>query len=94
MDGGQRAAQVLPDEGGFTAAERPLTLEQLLERAAPDELHPQPDAVAVRLDAVNRDHVAVTDAREQPAFVEDFRGQQIRRPRPGPQQLYGHVTAQ
>ena len=48
--------------------------EMLLERATVNELHPEPDLPADLLGAVNRHDVGVTDAGEQPSFVNDRRG--------------------
>ena len=92
VHGRERAAQILPDEGSFAPAKWTLSFEQLLERAASDELHPQPDTVAMGLDAVNGDDVPVVHAGQEPAFVQDLRGQQIRRPGSGPQQLDGDIA--
>src|SRR5690606_8030646 len=44
VHGSEGAAQLLPDERGLASAERALRPQQLLERAAADVLHPQPDA--------------------------------------------------
>ena len=77
VDGGERPAQVLAEQRGFAAAERALPLEQLLERVAADELHPQPDAAVVGVDAVHGDDVAVADARQQAAFVQHLGGEQL-----------------
>jgi hypothetical protein len=94
MDGGQRAAEILAEEGRLAPAEGALSLEQLFERVAADELHPQADAAVVRVDAVHRHHVAVPDAREQPAFVQDLGGEQIGGAAARPEELHRDVTAE
>ena len=62
------------DLNGFRTAEHFASVHDLFERAAPDELHPETDACADLLGAVDRDDVRMTDAGEQSAFVDDGRG--------------------
>ena len=79
MDRGERMAELLPDPCGFAGCERPMHLQQLLERAAVDELHPDADPVVVLLGAVDNDDVGMTETGEEPRFLEDARGLARRR---------------
>ena len=94
VDRGQRPAQVLAEQRRLAAAERALPLQQLLEGVAADELHPQPDAAVVGVDAVHGDDVAVADAGQEAAFVQHLGGEQLRGSPARPQELHGDVAAQ
>ena len=77
------------DLNSFRPAEHFAIVDDLLERAAPNEFHPETDPSSDLLGAVDRDDVRMTDAREQPAFLDDgrrrtvagrsIRGQQLER---------------
>jgi hypothetical protein len=47
--------------------------DELMQRAAVDVFHPQTDAIVDPLGPVDGDDVWVTDACEQPAFLDDRR---------------------
>ena len=68
---GQRATEVYAGRGGLARAERAASLEDLFERLAAEQLHPQANAPLVHVDAVNGDHIVMTDAREHriPIFM-------------------------
>ena len=69
VDGGDRAAQLAADERRLARAERPLRLEDGLERPPLDELHPQADAPVVLFGAVDRDDAGWrTRARTRPSW--------------------------
>ena len=55
----------------FGSAEHRLLFEELLQRVAANELHPEADPVANLLGAVNGDHIRMAHAGEQSAFVDD-----------------------
>ena len=99
VHGRQRPAQVEPHAGRLARAERPLLLDQLLQRAPADELHPDADHAVARLGAVDRDHVRMAHARQQPPFVDDPRrvadrlARRVRR-RVCPQQFERHVAVE
>ena len=78
---GQRATQVRADARGLARAQRALLLDDLLQRAAADELHPDADRAVARFGAVDRDDVRMAHARQEPAFVDDARGIAQRRGR-------------
>ena len=65
------------DLNGFRPTEHFASVDDLFERAAPDEFHPEADACADLLGAVDRDDVRMTDAGEQSAFVDDGRRERI-----------------
>ena len=94
VDRRQRPAQVLAEQRRLAPAEGALPLEQLFEGVAADELHPQPDAAVVGVDAVHGDHVAVADAGQEPAFVQHLGGEQLRGSPARPQELHRDVAAQ
>ena len=73
MHGRERRAQIQPDERGFAPAERPARLNDLLERLAAHELHPQADAVVVLLGAVHLNHVRMANARQPARLFEQPR---------------------
>ena len=77
VDRGQRPAQILAEQRRFAPAERALSLQQLFEGVAADELHPQADAAVVGVDAVHGDDVAVADAGQEAAFVQHLGGEQL-----------------
>jgi len=62
MDRGDGAAHVEPDDRRFACAERPLTLEEILERVprtAPSKTHPSLDLIG----PIDGDHVGAARAR-------------------------------
>jgi hypothetical protein len=71
VNGAERAAQFLADNGRFTGTHRALRREDCVQRAAADELHPQPDAAVMDVRPVHRDDMRVAHACEGPRFVED-----------------------
>ena len=71
MNGRHRAAELDADARDLLLGESPALAERLFERAALDELHPEADAPADALRAVDGDDVRMADAREQPAFLDD-----------------------
>ena len=95
VNGGKCAAQLAPDQRGFARPERSLGLQQRFERAALDELHPEPDAAVVDFGAIHRDHARMAHAREHPAFVKDAGRLLFCRTSAGvAQQLQRHVAMQ
>jgi hypothetical protein len=66
----QRETKVQSDCRRLFRAERSMAPQHLLERPAADELHPDADAVADAIRAEDCRHVRMSDAREQPAFLE------------------------
>ena len=70
MHRGQRARQIDPDACRLARAHGPLDRQLLLERASLDELHPDPDLVAVDVGAVDRDHTLVRDLRQPPRLPQ------------------------
>ena len=71
MDGRHGAAQFHTDPDDVGRPEHRAVLQQLFERAAADELHPEADAIADLFGAVNRDDVGMSDSGEQPAFLDE-----------------------
>ena len=53
------------------ALKDPLTTQQLLERGAANELHPEPDPALARLGAVDADDVRVTETGQDAALAQD-----------------------
>ncbi len=70
----KRTTQIDADGRGFARAERAARVQQLLERLAAQQLHPEADAPFVHVDAVHRDHVGMAHARQQPPLAGDARG--------------------
>ena len=62
------------DRDSFRTAEHFARVDDLLERATPNEFHPETDPPFDLLGAVNRNNVRMTHACEQPAFLDDGRG--------------------
>ncbi len=93
VDGREGAAQLLADERRLARAERALGPQELLQRAAADVLHPEPDAPVALLGAEHRHHVAMADARQDPPLVQDLAGQ-LRGGTSRPQQLERHVAVE
>ncbi len=73
VDGGNRSADVDPDERRLLRAERTLIAEDARERASLDEFHPQSDPPVAPFHAVHRNEVGMADAREQSSFLDRFR---------------------
>ena len=69
----QGAAEVRADARGFARSQRALLLDDLVQRAAADELHPDADRAVARFGAIDRDDVRMAHARQEPAFVDDAR---------------------
>src|SRR5688572_8739824 len=65
------ASYINADLDGFRPTEYFAIVDDLLERAAPDEFHPETDACADLLGAVDRDDVWMPHAREEPALLDD-----------------------
>ena len=63
-----RAADLDADGHDLRFAEAGALFEDLLERLALHELHPQADAIGDLLRTVDGDDVGMADAREQAAF--------------------------
>ena len=74
MDGGQRLADVDADERRLARAEASLLLQDLLERAALDQLHPEAGIAVGARRAVDGDDAAMAHARQQAALVDDHVG--------------------
>ena len=89
VHGRNRLTELNADLSSFRPAEHFAFVNDLLERAAPDEFHPETDPSSNLLGAVDRDYVRMTHAGEQPAFLDDgrrrtvagrsIRGQQLER---------------
>ena len=73
VHGRQGLAQIDADRRRLPRAERPLLLDDLMQGAAADELHPDADPAIPRLGSVHGNHVGMAHAREQPAFVDHAR---------------------
>jgi hypothetical protein len=71
MHGGERAAQVEADERRFPRADRPALHELLLEGAAGEKFHGDPDDAVVDIRPIDGDDVLMADPRHQPAFGDD-----------------------
>ncbi len=67
----QRRAQIQADERRFPRPERAASLEDLLERLAAHQFHPEADAVVVMLGAVHLHDVRVPDPRKAPRLLEN-----------------------
>ncbi len=67
----QRGAEILTDDHRLTRSERSAREDDLLQRFAAYELHPQADAAVVLLRTVHLHHVRVTDARQPARLRED-----------------------
>ena len=66
-----RATELETDADSFGGAEHLPLVEDLLERVAANELHPQADLISNLLGTVDGDHVRMPHAGEQSAFVDD-----------------------
>ena len=73
VDRRHRATHLDADSCDFLLRKCRPVAKRLFERAALDELHPQPDAAVDPFSAVDRDDVRMADAGEQPAFFDDAR---------------------
>ncbi len=71
VHGGQRFTDVHADERRLARGEPALLLQDLFERPAFDELHPEPGVAVGARRAEHRHDTAVPDAREQPSFGGD-----------------------
>ncbi len=63
----------MPIRDRFRPTEHVASVHDLFKRAAPDEFHPETDAWADLLGAVDRDDVRMTHAGEEPALLDDRR---------------------
>ena len=88
-----RSAQLLTGDGRFNRPERSVGREQLLERAAAQELHPEPDAVLMDSRSVDQDDIRVSDPREGLRFTHHTGRRQLARGR-WLQQLQCHFPVQ
>src|SRR5262245_66391547 len=70
VNGGERAADVLPDTHGVARAQAVSSAHCRLERLAADELHTEADVVPVRLDAVHADDVRVTHSGQRAGLAQ------------------------
>ncbi len=70
VDGRQRRTQILADASRFASPEWTAGLDDLLQRLADDELHPEADAVVMLLSPVDVDDVRVTEPRQTTPLVE------------------------
>ena len=71
VDGGERAAEVEPDEGRFARADRTAVHELLLERAAREQLHRNADNAVDDVRTIDGDDVRMPEPRHQLAFRDD-----------------------
>ncbi len=71
VDGRHRLAKLQSDLDGLGRAEGRGLPQSLLERAAMDELHPQPDLASDLLGSVDRDDVRMPDTGQETALVDD-----------------------
>jgi hypothetical protein len=84
---------LLPDLGGLMIAKSHMGLEQIFQRAAFDEFHPEAHTPFGEFRPVDPDHVRVIDLGEQARFVERLR-QKVRRRRVGMEQLERDLPTQ
>ena len=91
VHGCERAAHVQADQRGVTRAERSLGGYGLLERVAPDQLHPDADTSLFDGSTVDCHDVWMPQARKQPPFARNARrierGYGV-----GPHHLQRHLT--
>ena len=71
VHGGHGTTELEANVHRVSRAERCLLLEDLLERVATNELHPEADLVANLLGTINRYDVRMAHASEQAAFMDD-----------------------
>ena len=64
----------VPTPVGFARAQRTVLLDDLVQRAAANELHPDADRAVARFGAIDGDDVRMAHSRQEPAFVDDARG--------------------
>ena len=82
VNGRQRRAQVQADQRRFRGTERAARLDDLLERFAAHQLHPQADAAVVLLGAIDlRRRASWRTPREAAGFFEQARVRVARRRR-------------
>ena len=77
MNGGERPADILAHTGRLAVAQPAARPQDARQRLAGDELHAQPDAVAVCLDAEHLHHVGVLHLRQRPALAQQPLAQPI-----------------
>ena len=70
VDGPERLAQIEAQDRGFLGAVGALCLDDLFQRAAIDEFHPEADRPSGAVGTENPDHVGMIDAREKPRLVD------------------------
>ncbi len=94
VQGGQGTAKLLTDSRRFAGAHGPLLVEQLGQRAAVDDLHPDSDPPLLPLGSIDHDHVPLADAGEARPFRDRlaFGGALVNVPRP--QELQGDLAVQ
>ena len=87
------AAQVYPDECGLTGTKGSPLLQLVLQRAAGEQLHPDPNDAVNEVGTVDRDDVLVAQLGEQPAF-RNHRRERSPLTRFRPKQFQGDVSIQ
>src|SRR5215831_1640235 len=71
MDGRERPAELDAHPGDLAGIELFSFGEDLLQVAAVDELHPEPDPAVDLVGVIDGDDVRMPDAREQARFLQD-----------------------
>ena len=71
MHSGERVTKIQTNAAHFFCGERPVLGQQLRQRRAADQFHPQTRAAFVYRRAINADDIGLAHAREPARFVEE-----------------------
>src|ERR1041385_5468479 len=67
---GHGATEVLSDDHGLRGAANAFALDDLRQRRAVDEIHPESESAAMFVGTVNGDDIRMSDARERSRFMQ------------------------